>query len=1079
MATARHRGASLLVYEENRSRYYAWGPMIYSYTGAAPSRRKKNSQRAAKLLDEAQANVPANYTAPVEGGEDFALRECSDIDKKAYALNQTPTSLSSSLTRVCVVRGLYTASLLAPKDSNSPHVNNNPELVLWDGVVPDVIEAGKPFKRGKGDVYDMAVAQNDSSVTRLVLLHTFSAKSPLTLSLVQIKNVGTSARQITWLNNFDVARQYKQELKLYTSDLPRRLIILGAWFSESSDKVTVHLSHNKRDIAVDFDASGNAGFALEAQTSDVQEIMYDQDLEQIKSVTRNPDGTVYVVSYVAAEKQMYVTKYPSDSQNFGKGVAAALMQKQRAGFRVQDEDGKDFEPITRVLALADDGKMLLVCNEEYLLFIYFDAYSTALATTIKLSAEYKSKSLVTTIIDEDAMARQIVQTATAADIFKSTPLDEDTPAAVFVAFSLLVPGKLYPTVIVQQVLPEARSVQFGNVGVRVTGCTVLKLAQISGFAMPRLLVSTDDKQISAGVDNCFYLGMIRVAMFSLSEAGARGVRRQAPRPKAKKIRATLEFMGDHVDVVLAGIATILKTSGDNPDATDVRLAASKAFDDLEDNSSRVTEDNACLDVTYKDDRIKAASTSFVQHSYMARVRTLDGNTSSLPGYTAAMPGSILDAFYGEDRNLLEALRSRYKDKEEWIGTPEENEIKQFRDNAAGAPAAVTEDFKAFALSSVPPARCYTLWKSMTDFDESLGFASISKHFEDGQSATHMQLAQDILVFAMSASACVSKEHKNNQVASVPNDYCSQDNIKELYSTLYSNIISPCPMSIGRATGQELKLFLGSASRRDARTLEPCRYPLPKKRMTGVRYSGLVATEKLDGMRARWNPQQNHFEIGKRDPPEIRQPPEKWMAELSKIGNFVEGELWAGRGQFFKVRTCMRSASWDGIKFVLFDTHQQNLSHLPYLERLRVCKCMIEQCDPDIVDVVRAHSITDQNRAMGLLRDVVAMNGEGLVMHSPYSGYMDTGSFIKFKVLREIFGTTNGAITTFSSTGTCLCNVTIELGFMQTFKVAGVPIDMAENTRIVVAYAGLGANNKLLHARYERSIQEDIEASAGT
>lgn len=80
--------------------------------------------------------------------------------------------------------------------------------------------------------------------------------------------------------------------------------------------------------------------------------------------------------------------------------------------------------------------------------------------------------------------------------------------------------------------------------------------------------------------------------------------------------------------------------------------------------------------------------------------------------------------------------------------------------------------------------------------------------------------------------------------------------------------------------------------------------------------GWVATEKFDGVRARWNGRELLSRYGKNI-----YAPDWWLAENIKF-DYLDGELWCGRGQFQRTVSIVRSkrmdCTWELVKFVPID-----------------------------------------------------------------------------------------------------------------------------------------------------------------
>ncbi|MBY0418833.1 MAG: DNA ligase, partial [Pararheinheimera sp.] len=95
---------------------------------------------------------------------------------------------------------------------------------------------------------------------------------------------------------------------------------------------------------------------------------------------------------------------------------------------------------------------------------------------------------------------------------------------------------------------------------------------------------------------------------------------------------------------------------------------------------------------------------------------------------------------------------------------------------------------------------------------------------------------------------------------------------------------------------------------------------------------------------------------------------------------VDGELWAGRGQFQRVMQALQQGSggqlWHGIRLMVFDAPQQPGT---FTERLQFLQQQLPQAA--FVQLLPQQQLQTKAQLDELLQQVVAEGGEGLMLHS--------------------------------------------------------------------------------------------------
>lgn len=132
------------------------------------------------------------------------------------------------------------------------------------------------------------------------------------------------------------------------------------------------------------------------------------------------------------------------------------------------------------------------------------------------------------------------------------------------------------------------------------------------------------------------------------------------------------------------------------------------------------------------------------------------------------------------------------------------------------------------------------------------------------------------------------------------------------------------------------------------------------------------SEKLDGVRAFWDGRQLRSRSG------------QWIklpdALLEQLPAFaLDGELWAGRGQFQQVMQALQPGSadelWQTIRLMVFDAPQESGT---FTQRLQ----FLTQQLPEnaFVQLVPQQQLQTKTQLDLLLQQVVAEGGEGLMLH---------------------------------------------------------------------------------------------------
>ena len=150
---------------------------------------------------------------------------------------------------------------------------------------------------------------------------------------------------------------------------------------------------------------------------------------------------------------------------------------------------------------------------------------------------------------------------------------------------------------------------------------------------------------------------------------------------------------------------------------------------------------------------------------------------------------------------------------------------------------------------------------------------------------------------------------------------------------------------------------------------------------GIPLADYWVSEKMDGSRGYWDGRK----LTTRGGEEVFAP--AWFtAGWPKVP--MDGELWAGRGQFQRAVSIVRQqkpdeSAWRAMRFMVFDLPAQPGI---FTERLAVLNGLLAQPDMVWARPVAQSRIASHAALMEMMRNVVAGGGEGLVLHRGSSLY---------------------------------------------------------------------------------------------
>lgn len=163
---------------------------------------------------------------------------------------------------------------------------------------------------------------------------------------------------------------------------------------------------------------------------------------------------------------------------------------------------------------------------------------------------------------------------------------------------------------------------------------------------------------------------------------------------------------------------------------------------------------------------------------------------------------------------------------------------------------------------------------------------------------------------------------------------------------------------------------------------------------GVELAEYWVSEKLDGVRAYWNGER----LISRGGNQIHAP-EWFFQDFPKEP--MDGELWMGRGRFAEVSAAARrmrpnADEWRQIKLMVFDLPADERI---FDRRLESMRRLIEAASSPYLAMIQQYRLADHHALMEELDQVLALGGEGLMLHRGASFYISGRSEDLLKVKR--------------------------------------------------------------------------------
>lgn len=177
----------------------------------------------------------------------------------------------------------------------------------------------------------------------------------------------------------------------------------------------------------------------------------------------------------------------------------------------------------------------------------------------------------------------------------------------------------------------------------------------------------------------------------------------------------------------------------------------------------------------------------------------------------------------------------------------------------------------------------------------------------------------------------------------------------------------------------MSVVLPTAAENDPFTLP--KVVLAQSYQHGMDISDYWYSEKLDGIRAYWTGQ--HLLTRNGHP--IHAP--KWFIEVLP-NTPLDGELWAGRGQFHLVQQTVldqtpSDAAWQRIRFMVFDMPD---SAGDYQKRYYTLVDLVKQLDKKHISFVEHKPIVSEKEMFEMLDTITGQSGEGIMLRNINSRY---------------------------------------------------------------------------------------------
>ena len=150
---------------------------------------------------------------------------------------------------------------------------------------------------------------------------------------------------------------------------------------------------------------------------------------------------------------------------------------------------------------------------------------------------------------------------------------------------------------------------------------------------------------------------------------------------------------------------------------------------------------------------------------------------------------------------------------------------------------------------------------------------------------------------------------------------------------------------------------------------------------GINLSQYWVSEKLDGVRARWNGKQLLSRGGN-----VFAAPEWFTKDFPTVS--LDGELWMGRRRYEDTSSVVRKhqphEGWRNIRFMAFDLPEHGGT---FDERVSAMKYLAAQVDSPYLAIIKQETFDTEETLKQQLQTVLAQGGEGLMLHRKTARYL--------------------------------------------------------------------------------------------
>ncbi len=172
---------------------------------------------------------------------------------------------------------------------------------------------------------------------------------------------------------------------------------------------------------------------------------------------------------------------------------------------------------------------------------------------------------------------------------------------------------------------------------------------------------------------------------------------------------------------------------------------------------------------------------------------------------------------------------------------------------------------------------------------------------------------------------------------------------------------------------------------------------------GIDVSQYWISEKLDGVRARWDGQQLISRGGM-----VFSPPAWFIAGFPSIP--LDGELWIARGRYEDTSSIVRKKEphegWRAIRLMVFDLPEHGGA---FHQRVFAMRQLIEQADAPYLSIIAQQMVNSEEELRERFQAVLNRKGEGLMLHRKTAQYARgrTHDLLKLKPFTDAEATVIG------------------------------------------------------------------------